>query len=435
MDVPKRDQICLQITINDQSIISYLSEFEEKLWEEKILEAIRVGVIAIQSASPSLDTKIVERKFHEVEGELKKYAEEFKASLANELKKYFEKEKGDLPLSLTNNESKVSTFLKDYFDYENGKVALLIRNKIGPGSDFAKSIDPADKESVVSKIQESVKKIFDDSADLLKSQLSLDKEESGMSKIKKLFESKVQEIKDNNDKFFGELKTHLRVEEAKAVEAEKGTQKGRDFEAVLYERFAKVCLQLDDQPENVTGIAGENARSKVGDYVITLGKTSGAPGKRIVVEAKKEKDYKLKDAIEELKQAKENRKADCGIFVFAKGYAPVEMGDFKIDGNDFFCVVDEEMLDKPESIVFMDSAYKICRINIITHLKENKAGEVNISAVKGKIEKMLNQVGLMSDLLTKARTIQNSGKNIEETVNGIKEELESIITSTLEMLK
>jgi len=435
MNELKKEQICLQLTIIDQSIIGYLSEYEEKLWEEKALEAMRVGVIAIQSASPTLDTRIVEQKFHEVEKELKGYADEFKNTLANELKKYFDKEKGDLPISLTNNESKVSAYLKEYFDYENGKVALLIRNKIGPGSDFVKSFDPADKESVVTKIQDKVQDVLNKSVKSLEDQFSLDKEDSGMSKIRKMFENKVREVKENNDGFFNELRLHLGVEKAKAEEAEKGTQKGRDFETLLYEKVANVCLQLEDNSENVTDTTGEIARSKVGDYIITLGKTSGAPGRRIVIEVKKEKDYKYKDAIEELKQAKENRKADCGIFVFAKGYAPLEMGDFKIDGHDFFCTVDEDILNKSGSIVFLEAAYKISRINIITHLRESEAGEVNISLIKGNIEKMSKQIELMSDLLTKARTIQSSGKNIEETANGIKGELETIIRSTLGLLK
>jgi len=225
------------------------------------------------------------------------------------------------------------------------------------------------------------------------------------------------------------------MKEIQAEEAEKGTQKGRDLESALYERVASLGLQLADSTENVTGSIGNIQRSKIGDYVITLGDTSGAPGKRIVIEVKNAQNYSLRKAIEELKEAKDNRSADCGIFVFAKGCEPVEMGDFRIDGDDYYCTVDEAMLEQACPVVFLEAAYKISRVNIIAHLRKNESGEINLVAVKGNIKKMLDQVSLMSDLLTKAKTIQASGEKIEEAAKSIKEELESVINSTLALFK
>lgn len=48
---------------------------------------------------------------------------------------------------------------------------------------------------------------------------------------------------------------------------------------------------------------------------------------------------------------------------------------------------------------------------------------------------MLKQTELMSDLLTKTKIIQTIRENIEKTAKAIKEELESIIGSTLNLLK
>jgi len=62
------------------------------------------------------------------------------------------------------------------------------------------------------------------------------------------------------------------------------------------------------------------------------------------------------NAIEELKQAKENREAECGIFVFSKECAPVELGDFKIDGNDFYCTVIEDALEQNQPLLFFEYA-------------------------------------------------------------------------------
>jgi len=430
-------ELSLKLTVKDENVIKYLISYESPQREDKALEALKVGVIAILSASPSLDTKIVDEKFNQIEKNLQEYSEAFKKSLADELKKYFEKEKGDVPAAISlvlGEKGTLSVLLKEYFNAENGKVRLLLQKELGPGSAFANIMDPSNKESVISKIENAVNAKLVETTEGLTNQFSLDKDDSSMSRVKKLFEEKIGEIKVANNNFFSELRMHLGMQETRAEEAEKGTQKGRDFETVLYEKVAGLGQQLQDSTENVTGIVGAIPRSKVGDYVITLGDTSGAPGKRVVVEAKKEQNYRLRDAIEELKQAKENRQSDCGIFVFAKGYEPAEMGDFKIDGNDFLCTVDEAMLDRSQTAIFLEAAYKIARVYIITQTRKEKKGDVDLAIVKENVEKMLKQTELMSELLTKAKTIQTSGEYIEKTAKLIKEELESIIDSTLKLL-
>lgn len=60
----------IELCVQDPIIIEYLIGFNESLREEKALEALRIGVIAIQSASPTLDTNIVEQKFKEVENNI-----------------------------------------------------------------------------------------------------------------------------------------------------------------------------------------------------------------------------------------------------------------------------------------------------------------------------------------------------------------------------
>ncbi|OGC21661.1 hypothetical protein A2291_06095 [candidate division WOR-1 bacterium RIFOXYB2_FULL_42_35] len=433
-----KNELSLLLTVKDNDVIKYLNQFEDPLRADKALEALKVGVIAILSASPTLDTKIVEDKFNIIEKKLEDYTDEFKNNLKEDLKKYFEKEKGDVPTALNallGEKGSLSLELSKYFNIENGKVNQLLKQELGPASNFAKSIDPLNKESVISKIEDKVKDELTKMSEELKSQFSLDKNDSSISKVRKMFEDKVEEIKKGNNNFFSEIRMHFGMKEIQAEEAEKGTQKGRDFESALYERVASLGLQLADSTENVTGSIGNIQRSKIGDYVITLGDTSGAPGKRIVIEVKNAQNYSLRKAIEELKEAKDNRSADCGIFVFAKGCEPVEMGDFRIDGDDYYCTVDEAMLEQACPVVFLEAAYKISRVNIIAHLRKNESGEINLVAVKGNIKKMLDQVSLMSDLLTKAKTIQASGEKIEEAAKSIKEELESVINSTLALFK
>ena len=432
------NDLSLQLVIHDNDVIKYLAQYESPEREEKALDALKVGVVAILSASPFLDTKVVEEKFSEIEGTLKAYADAFKNDLGADLKKYFEKEKGDVPLALSlffGDQGKLSEYLKRYFDPEIGKISLLLKNELGPGSAFTKSLDPANKGSVLSRIEAIVKNKLEETVKSVTEQFSLDKEGSSMSRVKKLFDDKVSEIKSGNEKFFSDLKTHLGMKEIRVEAAEKGTQKGRDFESMLYSKVAILGQQLQDSTENVTGAIGKIPRSKVGDYVITLGETSGAPGSRLVVESKKEQGYKLNKATEEIKEAKENREAVSGIFVFAKGYEPVENGDFRIDGNDFYCTVDESDIEQNKSLIFLEAAYKIARVNIITEIRKEKIGKIDLSAVRKNIRQMFEQAKELADVITKARTVKSHGETIENVAGKLKEELEKRIQATLDLLK
>ena len=61
----------VSLVIQEPNVVGYLNQFESEEQRNKLLEALKVGVIAIQSASPTLDTQVVQEKFGEVEQEMK----------------------------------------------------------------------------------------------------------------------------------------------------------------------------------------------------------------------------------------------------------------------------------------------------------------------------------------------------------------------------
>src|SRR5579871_6240730 len=85
----------LNLVVSDRNVIAYLAQFEiEDLQCEKALEALKVGVIAIQSASPSLDTQVVQAKFAEVETRMKEQMGEFQKKMTNDRVRYFAEKDG-----------------------------------------------------------------------------------------------------------------------------------------------------------------------------------------------------------------------------------------------------------------------------------------------------------------------------------------------------
>jgi hypothetical protein len=162
-------------------------------------------------------------------------------------------------------------------------------------------------------------------------QFSLDDDESAISRLKTII-----------DGGFSGLREAFRIKDACKEKAERGHVKGFSFEEDLYQVVAEMGRHFGDETELVRGTAG-NLKCKTGDYLITLGETTGAPGLPIVVEVK-DQEYKPKKAIAEMQEAKKNRDAVSGIFVFAKGCEPVEFGNFKRIDNDFYCTADKEAL-------------------------------------------------------------------------------------------
>jgi len=202
----------------------------------------------------------------------------------------------------------------------------------------------------------------------------------------------------------------------------------------LYDRVAEIGRLTGDSTENVRAVVGKVPYSKKGDYVVQLSDTSAAPGYRMVVEAKKEQGYKLKDAIEELKEAKENREATIGIFAFAEGYSPPEVGDFHRVGEDFFVTVDEGCIENHQPLLFLEAAYKIARVLIVTSVRKGAAHELDLERIRSEIDSLSERVKRFSELTTKAKTIKNNADFIESTLNDMKTDMESRLSTVLGLL-
>jgi len=428
------ESIDLVLSISDQNVMKYLTAFDEDVRKEKALEALRVGVIAIQSASPSLDTKIVEEKFRQVEVAIDRYLNGFQTDLTGRLEEFFKVGSGTVPRSLDSflgSNGTMPQMMNQYFSSDGGRLHRLIQDQVGPSSSFAKSLDPENKESVLSKLETLVQGHLQQKTTEIINQFSLDIDNSALSRLQKSLFEKVGEIQQANTTFFGELKQALGIKTGKDTESERGTEKGREFETLLYDPVAAMARQLGDTSENVRSLVGKIPRSKVGDHILTLGITSGAPGLNVVIEVKKEQGYKLKSAIEELKTAKENREAEAGIFVFAKGYEPAEVGDFYRLGNDFYITVDEEQLRKNEPLLFLEASYKIIRVILVTSRRIQDAREIDVEKIKRELEGLVALTVKLSDIQTKANTIKSSSEKILDTATSLRTELETRLNDVI----
>ena len=419
--------IRLDLEITDGNVIDFLCQFPENERPSKAIEALKVGVIAIRSASPTLDTKVVEEKFRDVQSRIAGDVEEFREELKNRLEQYFRSEGGTVPAFVEKHfgeDGRISRILESYFGAEKGKLVSLLEGQVGPESFLGRRMDPSNREGLVSQVEKAVEDLLRQNNLQIRSTFSLDDEGSSLSLLKRSLREEIEKLQVTVNNHYAQIREALASERSRLAEAEKGTRKGRDFEETLYMRLALISTALEDIPENVSSAKGLVNSDKVGDYIVTLGDCSRAPGRKIVFEAKKQHGYNLRKTIDELDRAKKNRGADMGIFVFCKGYEPIEAGDFHRAGNDFIVTADEENMEKGERLLFLEAAYKVSRMLLAAKAREKAQLSIDPGFIRAEIESIEAALKNTSDISTKVTTIRNSADAIEKSVLIFAEKLE-----------
>ena len=404
----------LDLEVCDPVVVGFLSPYEGPARTTKALEALRVGAGVLQMASPMLDKQIVKDQFAEMQ-------EDFGQALA----RYFAEKDGIVPKSLNDafgDKGALSQFFLRYFDPETGRLVRLMDGQVGPSSRFAKLFDPKNKDGVIATIEDKVKHLVEAKLNEVLTEFSLDDDDSAMSRLKTMIDSA-----------FSGLREALGVKAARAEEADRGHVKGFSFEEDLYEVVAEMGRQFGDETELVRGTPGIH-KCKTGDHLITLGETTGAPSLRIVVEVK-DQDYKAKTAIAELQEAKKNREAVTGIFVFAKGCEPVEIGNFKRIDNDFYCTADKSALAEGGPLPFLWAAYELARVQAVAAVRKEAGGKLDLERIQQHIDGIAAWVPRLAEIITKASTVQKSGIAIETTAKEIKEDIDKRVVEVLALLR
>lgn len=181
----------LTLPITDAILYGYIIQFGEDQRVEKAAEALKMGVIAIKSASPTLDMRVVHDKFAEVETRFKDYVGEFQQEMTDHFAHYFKDKDGQLPRSLDGflgQEGQLARIIRGWFDPADGKLGRLMEAQVGPNSQFARVLDPKNKDGVIMLIEARIQKLLEDRLNEVLGEFSLDEEKSAISRLKTLLD-------------------------------------------------------------------------------------------------------------------------------------------------------------------------------------------------------------------------------------------------------
>ncbi len=211
------------------------------------------------------------------------------------------------------------------------------------------------------------------------------------------------------DDRFAELRDLIMVRHGAEIEAEKGTQKGFDFEDTI-EATLRAQLGRGAYVERTSQDRGA-LDGKVGDFVVTLGS-----GDRIVIEAKNTTSIISLGGkggmLAELDRAAANRQAIFSICVSANPVFPQEVGTFGVFG-DRICVVD----DGEGTMLAAALAWAEASIAIAAHRSEG----IDVSAIEDRLQSLRGMASQVSNIRRSLTQVVTS----VTTLKGVLDELRS----------
>jgi len=259
--------------------------------------------------------------------------------------------------------------LKEFsLDNPDGSLRRLVHEITAKHGDFTKhmqgKIDEVVKEFSLDEENSALSRLVgnvDSAQQKITQEFSLDNKQSALHKLKEELTTILSAHVRSNTDFQEEVKVALGKLVTKREEEIRSTRHGGTFETAVFEFLAHQAHRRGDLPESTGERPGLIKNCKVGDAVIELGAENAAAGARIVIEAKQKAGYTFAEARAEIEQARKNRDAQIGLFVFSRRLAPTDLEPLTRHGNDLFLVWDaEDLATDPYFHASLEIARALC---------------------------------------------------------------------------
>lgn len=377
------------LIVVDQTLAAYMEKRkpEERL---KVMEqALRIGLMALQSAVGSIDVDYVGRAVEKLIADTK----ESNKKAIEEVKKVFDdafkKDGGTMPAGL-------EKFLGD-----EGKLVKLTNELF----------DPKQSESAFGRLGTFMAEWIGGHESKLGIFLNPDREGSTFYQFRKDIFGKIADISNKISEQKGEKK-----------ESQKGHIKGNDFEDRIIQVYTEI-LKFTEDSIQATGNKAGFMGAKKGDAVIHVNSNHpSAPQSRIVVEVKNT-DLTVPEIERELFLGKKNYNAEIALMIFSLDKARSQDTIFELHRHGIICFVDHEDPDTTTLTI----AYRLTKIY---------ADAIRVSSTTGlDLIKFRNETQNIETQLKSFAAIKTQLTSINKTTEKIDDLLESIKNNINDALK
>lgn len=260
---------------------------------------------------------------------------------------------------------------------------------------------------------------LDETRATVKKSLTLDDPDSPLRLLRKELMDAVGVFADSNARFQSDMRTTLEAFRVRREEAARSSLHGHTFEYAAGELLQLEAQRAGDVCERLSGTPGREGR-KTGDYVLTLGPESAAPGVRIVCECKADRGYTEPKALEEISIARKNRDAKVGVFIVARESATEGFTTLRRVGSDILVVWDAE---DPTTDVYLNAAVSIARALVVEQHRASDRSDADVREVEQSIRAIERLVITVESIAHDARNIVKKGTKIGKAAEGVKERL------------
>ena len=261
----------------------------------------------------------------------------------------------------------------------------------------------------------------DSASKQISAQFSLDNPQSGMNRLMEQLNRHHEAQSNHSRAFETQVMTLLERLTTRKSECMRSTVHGTEFEEQVGEQLRGALLQAGDLVEDVGSTSGLVPRCKVGDFLVTLGPDSAAAGAAIVVEAKENASYTLKDTIAEADTARRNRGATVCLFVHSAATAHPCILDLQRWGNDVIVKWDAA---NPDNDVVLRAGLMVAKALCVRAHQHATVDAASFCEIDGAIEAIRKQVQGLEEIQTMATTVLSSGEKIRNRARIMFEEVE-----------
>jgi hypothetical protein len=463
--------IILTLEVNDPEVLIELRRHAEQTERERYaLAALRVGVLALRTASGHVDAASIREAgqslVSEVRDLLSARATETAERVASALTQYLDPQNGVLSQrlqALVREDGELDRLLRVHVGTDDSVLARSLATHLGEGSPIFKMLSPTDASGLRAQLTTAIEGALDeqrkhirrefsldhkDSAlSRLLSEFSLDDETSALSRLSRMLSNTSEQIGKNltldddgsalarlkrellctidqlaktNVEFQSQVRESLARLETRKKDDARTTRHGFDFEERLGALLAEEAQRLGDLHEATGETTGAIKSCKKGDHVIELGADCAAARARIVWEAKEKQGYTLRAALDEMNEARRNRQAQVGVFVFSRKAVPDGLEPLQRHGSDVVVVWDAE--DASQDVV-VRAAYSLARALAVRERRTDTQSRAAIAEIEHAARSVERQIGYLSEVHRWAETMKGHGEKIAERSSAMAAEL------------
>lgn len=315
-------------------------------------------------------------------------------------------------------QEQIDTVVKEFsLDEENSALSRLVANVDRAQRTITREFSLDEDASALSRL----KRMLEQTNSAIEGHLSLDEENSALARLKREMLGLLTEHREQNTKFQEEIKVAISTMIARKQEAAKSTRHGLDFEAAAMDFLLGESQKAGDVFEATGSRVGRIKNCKKGDAVVELGTESVAPGAKVVIEAKEVAGYQLADARLEIDEARQNRDACTGLFIFSRLTAPSGLEPVCRLGSDVYVVWDQE---NAESDLYLKLGLSLARALAVRRHLHDASQSADVQAIETAVLGLEKACNGLEELQSSAEQVTKHGDKMLKRIDLIRKEVE-----------